>query len=204
METVPGRGTLARGKRPPEGEPVVDRALSLLSAFDAGRRRLSLAELSRRSGMPASTTLRLATRLVSWGALERDEQRRYCIGLRLLEVASLAPRGHGLRQVALPFMALGAIVNEATVERPVPRRHGEGGRVHAGAMPSAPRGAVLLPLNPDLADMPQYTADHPISTALSPDGATASRRSSVGASVRPMTGMRGVRYSGIWAAPDTS
>ena len=34
-------------------------------------------------------------------------------------------------------VALGTIVNEATVERPVPRRHGEGGRVHGGAMPSA-------------------------------------------------------------------
>ena len=34
-------------------------------------------------------------------------------------------------------VALGAIVNEATVERPAPRRHGEGGRVHGGAMPSA-------------------------------------------------------------------
>lgn len=84
---------------------MVDRALSLLSAFDAGRRRLSLAELSRRSGIPMSSTLRLAGRLLSWGALERDEQGRYCIGLRLLEVASLAPRGHGLRQVALPFMS---------------------------------------------------------------------------------------------------
>jgi DNA-binding IclR family transcriptional regulator len=84
---------------------VVDRALSLLSAFDASRRRLTLAELSRRSGIPASTALRLATRLVCWGALERDEQGRYCVGLRLLEVASLAPRGHGLRQVALPFMS---------------------------------------------------------------------------------------------------
>ena len=96
--------TLIRGKRPPQGEPVVDRALSLLSAFDAGRRRLTLAELSRRSGLPVSTTLRLATRLVGWGALERDERGGYCVGLRLLEVASLAPRGHGLRQVALPFM----------------------------------------------------------------------------------------------------
>lgn len=95
----------ARGKRPPTGEPVVDRALALLSSFDAGRRRLSLAELSRRSGIPMSTTLRLAGRLVSWGALERDEQGNYCIGLRLLEVASLAPRGYGLRQVALPFMS---------------------------------------------------------------------------------------------------
>ena len=28
----------------------------------------------------------------------------FVIGLRLLEIASLAPRGHGLRQTALPFM----------------------------------------------------------------------------------------------------
>ena len=95
----------ARGKRPPQGEPVIDRALSLLSAFDAGQRRLSLAELSRRSGIPVSSTLRLAGHLVRWGALERDEEGRYCVGLRLLEVASLAPRGHGLRQVAMPFMS---------------------------------------------------------------------------------------------------
>jgi DNA-binding IclR family transcriptional regulator len=95
----------ARGKRPPQGEPVIDRALSLLSAFDAGQRRLSLAELSRRSGIPVSSTLRLAGHLVRWGALERDQEGRFCVGLRLLEVASLAPRGHGLRQVAMPFMS---------------------------------------------------------------------------------------------------
>ena len=35
-------------------------------------------------------------------------------------------------------VALGAIVNEATIERPVPRRHGEGGRVPGGAVPSPP------------------------------------------------------------------
>jgi DNA-binding IclR family transcriptional regulator len=109
METrtpvVPGRQQRARGKRPSRGEPVIDRALSLLSAFDAGRRQLSLAELSRRSGIPVSSTLRLAGHLVRWGALERDEQGRYCVGLRLLEVASLAPRGHGLREVAMPFMS---------------------------------------------------------------------------------------------------
>ncbi len=49
----------ARGKRPPQGEPVIDRALSLLSAFGASQRRLSLAELSRRSGIPVSSTFRL-------------------------------------------------------------------------------------------------------------------------------------------------
>ena len=93
-----------RGKRPPHGDPVVDRALSLLAAFDAGHRSLSLGELARRSGIPTSSTLRLAGRLVAWGALERGKDGRFTVGLRLWEVASLAPRGHGLRQIAMPFM----------------------------------------------------------------------------------------------------
>ncbi|MGY1625167.1 IclR family transcriptional regulator [Geodermatophilus sp. SYSU D00965] len=93
-----------RGHRPPQGDPVVDRALSLLAAFDAGHRSLSLGELSRRSGIPTSSALRLATRLQAWGALERGADGRFTIGLRLWEVASLAPRGQGLKQVALPFM----------------------------------------------------------------------------------------------------
>jgi hypothetical protein len=48
---VPDREPRARGKRRPQGEPVVDRALSLLAAFDASRSQLTLAELSRRSGI---------------------------------------------------------------------------------------------------------------------------------------------------------
>ena len=94
----------ARGHRPPQGDPVVDRAFSLLAAFDAGHRALTLGELSRRSGIPTSSALRLATRLQAWGALERGADGRFTIGLRLWEVASLAPRGQGLKQVALPFM----------------------------------------------------------------------------------------------------
>jgi len=115
--------TRVRGKRPPEGEPVVDRALALLAAFDASRRTLSLRELSRRSGIPVSSTLRLAGRLLAWGALERDEQGRYSIGLRLLEVASLAPRGHGLRQLALPFMSDLAAVTRQHVQLAVREGH---------------------------------------------------------------------------------
>jgi len=99
-----GGAARVRGHRPPAGDPVVDRALALLAAFDAGHRALTLGELSRRSGIPTSTTLRLAGRLQAWGALERGDDGRFTIGLRLWEVASLAPRGQDLRQVALPFM----------------------------------------------------------------------------------------------------
>ena len=93
-----------RGRRPPHGDPVVDRALALLASFDAGHRSLTLGDLARRSGIPASSALRLARRLVAWGALERDADGRFSVGLRLWEIASLAPRAQGLRQVATPFM----------------------------------------------------------------------------------------------------
>jgi DNA-binding IclR family transcriptional regulator len=99
-----GSAPRVRGKRPPQGDPVVDRAFALLGAFDAGHRSLTLGELSRRSGIPTSSTLRLAGRLMAWGALERGTDGRFTIGLRLWEVASLAPRSQGLKQVALPFM----------------------------------------------------------------------------------------------------
>src|SRR3954465_7817248 len=96
--------TRIRGRRPPQGDPVVDRAFALLAAFDAAHRSLTLGELSRRSGIPTSSTLRLAGRLQAWGALERGSDGRFTVGLRLWEVASLAPRGQALKQVALPFM----------------------------------------------------------------------------------------------------
>ena len=104
MTDVAPEPNRVRGRRPPQGDPVVDRAFALLSAFDAGHRSLTLGELSRRSGIPTSSTLRLAGRLMAWGALERSADGRFTVGLRLWEVASLAPRGQGLKQVALPFM----------------------------------------------------------------------------------------------------
>ena len=84
------------------GEPVLHRAFRLLRCFDG--EPLTLSELSARTGLPLSTTLRLARQLVAAGALERDERGRFAVGLTLLEVAALAPRGHGLRALALPFM----------------------------------------------------------------------------------------------------
>src|SRR4051794_38749767 len=70
------------------GEPVIDRAFALLNSFDPAHRELSLTDLSRRSGLPMSTALRMARRLVAWGALERHGGG-YVVGLRLWEVASL-------------------------------------------------------------------------------------------------------------------
>lgn len=86
------------------GEPVVVRALSLLAQFSEHRRSLSLSELSRLAGLAPATCLRLVRHLAEWGALERLEDGRYVVGVRLWEIASLSPRGHGVRQVALPYL----------------------------------------------------------------------------------------------------
>jgi DNA-binding IclR family transcriptional regulator len=93
-----------RGRRPAVGEPVLDRALKLLMAFNSGSPRLSLTALSAHTGIPMSSALRLCRKLADWGMLERSDEGEYVIGLKLLEVASLAPRGHGLRAVAMPFL----------------------------------------------------------------------------------------------------
>ena len=93
-----------RGKRPKQGEPVIDRALSLLAVFTDRRRALTLSEMARHAEMPAPTALRLIARLVAWGALERLDDGRYVVGVRLWEVASLSPRGHGVREIALPYL----------------------------------------------------------------------------------------------------
>jgi DNA-binding IclR family transcriptional regulator len=97
-------GPRGRGGRPAHGEPVLDRAFRILGSFGPAHRSLSLTSLSARAGLPKPSALRIARKLVEWGALERDGDGRYVIGVRLLEVASLAPRGHGLRATALPYL----------------------------------------------------------------------------------------------------
>lgn len=83
---------------------MLDRAFRLLAAFGPSQRRLSLTSLSVRSGVPKSSALRIARQLVESGALERLDSGDFVVGLRLLEIASLAPRGHGLRETALPYL----------------------------------------------------------------------------------------------------
>jgi DNA-binding IclR family transcriptional regulator len=92
------------GHRPDAGRSVADRVLAVLDAFDASHRSLSLTALARRAGLPLATAHRLVSSLTRWGALERDTSGAYHIGLRLWEVATLSPRGVGVREAALPFM----------------------------------------------------------------------------------------------------
>ncbi|CCH31457.1 IclR family transcriptional regulator [Actinosynnema sp. NPDC047251] len=89
--TQPGRGVMAK-------------ALDVLSAFDGSRDGLPLGELSRRCGLPLSTTRRLAADLVAEEVLERLPDRRYVVGRRLWQLGLLARVQGDLRDVALPFL----------------------------------------------------------------------------------------------------
>ena len=63
-----------RGRRPAHGEPVLDRAFRILTAFGPDR-SLSLSALSVRAALPKPTALRLARKLAELGALERTRGR---------------------------------------------------------------------------------------------------------------------------------
>jgi DNA-binding IclR family transcriptional regulator len=93
-----------RSGRPAHGEPILQRAFRVLDAFAAAGEGLPLHTLAARAGLPKSTTSRIAAQLIGVGALERLDNGDFVVGLHLLEIASLAPRGHGLRAAALPFM----------------------------------------------------------------------------------------------------
>ncbi len=83
---------------------VVDRTLSILGVFDRDNRTLTLSDISRRSGLPVATVHRIVNKLHGWGALERNEEGGYSIGLRLWETAMLAPRYSGLAEAAQPHL----------------------------------------------------------------------------------------------------
>lgn len=94
---------MAGNSRDP-GRSVTARALSVLTAFDIDHTQLTLTEIARRAGIPLATAHRLVGELEMWGALHREVDGRYSIGLRLWEIGLLSPVNTTLRQTALPFM----------------------------------------------------------------------------------------------------
>ncbi|KHL09988.1 UNVERIFIED_CONTAM: IclR family transcriptional regulator [Mumia flava] len=84
---------------------MLARAVRILSAFDTRSTALTVSELSRRSGLPLSTTSRMVAELVRHDLLARtDDGRRIRVGVRLWELGSRAAPTRGLREAALPFM----------------------------------------------------------------------------------------------------
>jgi len=98
------RRDIVAGRVSRPGQSVTSRVLGILDAFDIDHSQLTLSEISRRCGLPLATTHRLVNELVTWRGLNRGEDGRYEVGLRLWEVGLLGPLHTRLRETALPFM----------------------------------------------------------------------------------------------------
>jgi DNA-binding IclR family transcriptional regulator len=103
------------------GRTVASRLLQLLFAFRPGRSRLTLAQLTRLTGMPHATVHRFAAELLDAGLLDRAPDGSFTIGIRLWELGALAPYSVPLRTAAMPFLtdlatALGQHVQLAVLD----------------------------------------------------------------------------------------
>ena len=92
MSDMQQRMTEGLGGRGSNGR-LVARLFAILETFTSERPRLTLSDLSRRTGLPVGTVHRLVTQLVSFGALDRSADGRYGIGIRLWEIGLVEPRG---------------------------------------------------------------------------------------------------------------
>ncbi|MEV0335249.1 IclR family transcriptional regulator [Nocardia sp. NPDC050717] len=105
---------------PRSGAQAVDRAVHVLNCFHGGDPELSLSELAQRSGLPVSTTFRLAQALVRGRLLEQDPATdRYRIGHGLACLARPALSRLGLDSAAPHLYALAAGI-KITVSLSVP------------------------------------------------------------------------------------
>jgi DNA-binding IclR family transcriptional regulator len=81
---------------------AVERALTILCAFQGQGEALSLAEVARRTGFYKSTILRLAASLERMGFLHRDESGSFTLGPELPRLAALSGPGPDLEKLVRP------------------------------------------------------------------------------------------------------
>lgn len=98
---------------------VIDRVSLVLDVFD-GPGRLTLAEIVRRTGLPRSSAHRILERLVHLRWLRRDG-RDYELGMRLVELGSLALHQDRIHRAAIPLLrdlhrATGLVVHLAVLD----------------------------------------------------------------------------------------
>ncbi|MCB9439466.1 MAG: IclR family transcriptional regulator [Mycolicibacterium sp.] len=98
---------------------IIDRVALLLEAFD-GPGRLTLAQIVRRTGLPRSSAHRMLERLVQLRWMRRDG-RDYQLGMRLVELGSLALHQDRLHRAATPLLrdlhrATGLVVHLAVLD----------------------------------------------------------------------------------------
>src|SRR5690349_24102664 len=102
MEAQSQGGVMTVAVESPTPRAVIDRVSLVLDAFD-GPGRLTLAQIVRRTGLPRSSAHRMLERLVQLRWLRRSG-RDYELGMRLVELGSLAVHQDRLHKAAIPIL----------------------------------------------------------------------------------------------------
>lgn len=81
------------------------RLLALLGAFSRGGGALTLSEIARYADLSLTTAHRLTKEVLEWGGIEVDEDGRYRLSRKMLDLVSSSTRAFVLRERALPHLS---------------------------------------------------------------------------------------------------
>lgn len=85
--------------------PAIEKAMVILEALASSRNGLSLSEITRKLGLPKSSTFGLLLTLERLSYLDRNETTgRYMFGMKIFTLANMAMNGLNLRTVASPLL----------------------------------------------------------------------------------------------------
>ncbi|MGJ5178227.1 IclR family transcriptional regulator [Bradyrhizobium oligotrophicum] len=87
-----------------KGVSAVDRALSVLTAFQRGDGELSLAELTKRTGLVKTTVMRMALSLESVGLIRRADDGGYRLDAEVMRLAACYQHAFGLADHVTPVL----------------------------------------------------------------------------------------------------
>lgn len=86
------------------GVSAVERALGVLTAFRRGDGALSLAELTKRTGLVKTTVMRMALSLEAYGLLKRLEDGGYRLDAEVMRLAACYQSAFGLADLVTPVL----------------------------------------------------------------------------------------------------
>ena len=89
---------------PTQGVAAVDRALTILNAFEESPEPLTLAALSKKTGLYKSTLLRLIASLQAFGYITRNPDGSYFLGPTLLRLGAAYQRASNLHDRVMPVL----------------------------------------------------------------------------------------------------
>ena len=96
--------SLADENAAPGGVAAVDRALSLLAAFQDADAALSLAQLAERTRLYKSTVLRLLASLEHGGWVQREDDGRYAVGAAVSRLYAVYEQSFSLDKLVMPVL----------------------------------------------------------------------------------------------------